>query len=360
MKKRHQHFIPRTYLKYFKNSTDSQQVNTFNKIENKFISNIGINDVCVEKDFYTLKNLTGEDQLALEEFFDKEIERKYDKVYNLLINEKPFKITIEQKIDILKTTLSMYFRTPKVLNQFMFKIDKFIEDLINDKDIDEIQFKGITIKIDGKTKQEIKKEIREHIRVDYLSIQLNFFEEFVKFKIYDGITIIENTSEFDYYTGDNPVNFTTGSDMFDSNNSIYIPLNPKHCIFIAPPKLEKSGYEIFYQKDNQMHVHVINSRTYNNSERWIIGQGNNFKKSLQKYFELNSTYDSEHPILNSLKCKTILLSKVLNAMEKNGIKKENSELVKALKDIKNWDEHKNHIDLVELLKQFREDDGFDI
>ena len=67
MKKRHQHFIPRTYLKHFKNSFDSQHINTFNKIENKFVDNIGINDICVEKDFYTLKNLSGDDKLALEE-----------------------------------------------------------------------------------------------------------------------------------------------------------------------------------------------------------------------------------------------------------------------------------------------------
>lgn len=364
MKKRHQHFIPRTYLKHFKNSPDSQQVNTFNKVENKFVDNIGINDICVEKDFYTLKNLNGEDKLALEEFFDKEIESKYGKVFDLLVHQKPTKITLDQKVDILKTTLSMYFRTPKVLNQFLLKIDNLIEDIINNKDINEIEFKGVIVKVDAKTKEEIKKEIRERIRVDYLSIQLNFFEKFVKYKIYDGITVIENTSEFDFYTGDNPVNFlnrfgNTGQ-IFDINNSIYIPLNPKFCLFIASPKLPKSGYEVFYQKDNQMLIHVVNLCTFENSERWLIGQGENFKKALQKNMELNSIYDSEHPILTSMDLKVNLLSKLLKAMEEGGLTNENHNLLKAVDNIKNWEEHKNHDDLLELLEKLRNEDELNI
>ncbi|KQK25494.1 hypothetical protein AR438_07740 [Chryseobacterium aquaticum] len=364
MKKRHQHFIPRTYLKHFKNSPDSEHVNTFNKIDHKFIDNIGLNDICVEKDFYTLKNLDGEDKLALEEFFDKEIESKYSKVFNLLVNQRPSKITLEQKIDILKTTLSMYFRTPKILNQFLLKIDKLIEDLTNNNDINEIEFKGIIIKLSGKKKDEIKKEIREHLRIDYLSIQLNIFEEFVKYKLYDGITVIENTSEFDFYTGDNPVNFLNRfgntDQIFDINNSIYIPLNPKFCLLIAAPKLPKSGYEIFYQKDNQMLIHVVNSCTFDNSERWIIGQGEDFKVALLKNIELNSTYDLEHPMLKSLEIKTILLANLLQAIEKGGLTNKNDNLLLALNNIKNWDEHKNHHDLVELLETMRVEDGLHI
>lgn len=362
MKKRHQHFIPRTYLKHFKNSTESEQVNVYNKVEEKHVNSIGINDICVEKDFYTLKNLTGDDKLALEEYFDKEIESKYSIIYNLLVKEKPNKITLEQKIDILKTTLSMYFRTPKVLNQFLKKIDDFVDNLIKSEEVDEIEFKGIVIQINGKTKEEIKKEIREHIRIDYLSIQLNFFEEFVKYKIYDGMTVIENVSEYEFYTGDNPVNFLNrhgnSNLIFDINNSIYIPLNPTHCLFIAPPKLPKSGYEIFYQKDNQMLIHVVNTCTFENAERWLIGKGENFKKSINKSIELNSTYNDNHPMLLSLQIKTDLLSKVFDAMKKNGLSKDNLDLLNSLKDIKSWNEHKDHIDLVELLETFEKEDGF--
>ncbi|MDM1556118.1 DUF4238 domain-containing protein [Chryseobacterium indologenes] len=364
MKKRHQHFIPRTYLKHFRNSTNGVLINTYNKLENKFIDNLGINDVCVEKDFYTLKNLTGNDKLALEEYFDKEIESKYSNVYGLLVNKKPDKITLEQKIDILKTTLSMYFRTPKILNQFLLKIDNFIEDLLENKDISEIEFKGISIRISGSTKEQIRKEIREHIRTDYLSIQLNFFEELVKFKIYDGITVIENTSELDFYTGDNPVNFLNQYgdtyQVFDPNNSIYIPLDPKHCLFIASANLPKSGYEIFYQKDNQFLIHMVNSCTFDNAERWIIGKSENFKKALLKNIELNNTYDSDPPMLRSLQTKTSLLSRVLMAIENKGISQENTELLYVLRDIINWEEYKNHIDLVELLELFKNQDNLKI
>jgi len=51
MKKRHQHFIPRTYLKHFKNSTESEQVNVYNKVEEKHVNSIGINEYVLKKIF---------------------------------------------------------------------------------------------------------------------------------------------------------------------------------------------------------------------------------------------------------------------------------------------------------------------
>lgn len=357
--KKHQHFIPRVYLKNFKNSKQSELINTFNKNTGKYQENLSITNICVEKDFYTLKHLKPEDKLALEEYFDIEIESKYEKVYNLLTKEKPNQITIDQKLEILNTTLSMYFRTPKILNQFLEKIDGFIQRLIDNKDVNEIEFHGVKIQIDGKTKDEIKKKIREHLKTGYLAIQLNLFKKFVNFKITDGITVIENSSGFDFLTGDNPVNFLNGEgnneDIFNVNNSIYIPLDPKHCLFIAAPKLPKSTTEIFYQNDNQFLTLAVNSCTFDNAERWIVGHGENFKKTLENYFELNSIYDREHPMLKSLAKKVELLSSVFMEIKKNGISTENIGLINTLTEIKNWSEYENHVDLVDLVNKVEKD-----
>ena len=63
-------------------------------------------------------------------------------------------------------------------------------------------------------------------------------------------------------------------------------------------------------------------------------------------------------MLLSLQIKTDLLSKVFDAMKKNGLSKDNLDLLNSLKEIKSWNEHKDHIDLVELLETFEKEDGF--
>ncbi|MCP1301262.1 DUF4238 domain-containing protein [Chryseobacterium sp. S0630] len=353
--KKHQHFIPRTYLKYFKNSPDSELINAFNK-ENNVYKDIGLKDVCVEKNFYTLKHLKGEDSLVIEEYFDKEIERKFDKIYNLLITQKLRTVDIEQKLDILKVTLSMYFRTPKKLNEFISNTDKLIDEWLNDQDIQDVNFFGFKINLQGKTKKNIQNELREHLRPNYLSIQLQLFEDFVNFKINDGLTVIENTGEYDFFTGDNPVNLLNkndiSTDLYNVENSIYIPLNPKFYLFIAPPKLEKSGSDIFYQKDNFLLSHMVNACTFENSEKWILGKGVSLKKSLEKYFELDNNYDPNHPILDDMKIKIVLMTNVLEASKK-GFSTANLELVNSLKELKNWNKFSEHIDLIELVNTFK-------
>ncbi|GEM_PF-6199528 len=257
--KKHQHFIPRTYLKYFKNSPDSELINAFNK-ENNVYKDIGLKDVCVEKNFYTLKHLKGEDSLVIEEYFDKEIERKFDKIYNLLITQKLRTVDIEQKLDILKVTLSMYFRTPKKLNEFISNTDKLIDEWLNDQDIQDVNFFGFKINLQGKTKKNIQNELREHLRPNYLSIQLQLFEDFVNFKINDGLIFQANKPFF--VTDDLTVNNMT--------------LSLKENVFLS---FIKEYIEESKNVDQFHHVESSLAKSFNTDEYEVI------EKKINEYYD---------------------------------------------------------------------------
>lgn len=353
--KEHQHFIPRTYLKNFANANDNKSITGYNKKSEKFVS-LSITNVCVEKNFYTLKNLDGKDRLAIEDFFSNEIESKYPKVYRILIIEKKKHVTPEEKIDILSVTLSMYFRTPKQLNKIVSLLDQVIKGIREGNVTKTIDFFGLKIDLKDLNIKDVKKEVKERLRVDYLQIQLQLFQKFVNFKFNNGLTVLSNETDFDFFTGDNPVNFLNlnglSKKLFDYNNSTYIPLDPKHCLFIAPNKLKSGELSIFHQKDSFQLVHVINSCTQENAELWVLGRNEDLIKAVQKVIELNSTYVEEHPILDEFKFKVELLQSLLKEIKK-GVNNENLDLIKKLKEINSWDKVENHKELVDLMNHLK-------
>lgn len=352
---KHQHFIPRTYLKQFTENLDKKSINTYNKKSEKY-NLLSITNVCVEKNFYTLKNLTGEDRMAIENYFSRQIESKYQRVYQILVEEKKTSLSPEEKHDILAVTLSMYFRTPKQLNTIVSILDDYVGNVKENKEIKNIKFFGLDIETKNLDIKNLKKEIREKLRIDYLRIQLQLFEQFVNFKLKNGLTVLSNETNFDFITGDNPVNFLNlngiSNDLFNINNSTYIPLDSKNCLFIAPNKLESSGLSVFYQKDSFQLVHVVNSCTYENAELWILGNEKGLQNAIEKVKEYNSNYEGEHPVLDEFKSKLELIQELLKTMKK-GINNDNPELINKLKEISQWEKVTEHKELIDLLTELR-------
>lgn len=353
--KKHQHFIPRTYLKKFTSSIDKKSINAYNKKSEKY-SFLSITNVCVEKNFYTLKNLKGEDRLSIENYFSEQIESKYPKVYKILVVEKKKNLSPDEKFDVLSVTLSMYFRTPKQLNTIVSLLDGFVQRVKDNKEARKINFFGVEIEIEDRDIKSLKKKVREKLRVDYLQIQLQLFEKFINFKLYNGLTLISNETDFDFFTGDNPVNFLNfdgiSKELFNINNSTYIPLDAKHCLFIAPNKLESSGLSVFYQKDSFQLVHVVNSYTYENAELWLLGMEKRLNDAIEKVIEFNSNFDDEHPVLDEFKFKLELLQS-LEVVMKKGLSSKNQKLIKKLKEIQEWENVEKHTELTDLLIQMK-------
>ena len=113
-----QHYIPRSYLKNF--AVEGRKRNHFvdvYKMDNDMLlEQISTKDICFEKNIYTIPAESNEIKYALEKHYAENVDSEFPKVYKLLIDQKLLTVTQEQKIQILYVCLSLYFRTPRILN----------------------------------------------------------------------------------------------------------------------------------------------------------------------------------------------------------------------------------------------------
>lgn len=359
MKKQHQHFIPRGYLRKFAHSQNDNTflVDAFNKLNWLLRPDMSIADICVETDLYTLTHLEGPQRYVIENFFSDNIENKYSDIYRLLVEEKRGIITAKEKMYILYTTLSMYFRTPKVLNQFVAFSANLISQVKNGFETDTINFFGYEISIKEKSFTEIKKEIKEANRIDYVKTQIALLNEFVKYRALDGLAVIELVGEQEFITSDNPVeisnSFKYGFNLFDSKNSIYIPLDPKHALFIAPHLKEGLINQVYYRRDNFFQHVILNHLVFENAERWVIGTKTGIEKFLKDEEQYTKPAEEDHPLL--VKAKTRLeLMETLAVLAKKGISNSNIELIDFLRKLKQHELYIESIDFQDAYKQMKE------
>lgn len=350
-KKPHQHFIPRTYLKRFAHTKLKKGkflLAAYDKIEREVKLDISIADICVEDNFYTIKGLPDDQKYFIDDHFTKNIEPKYKDVYDLLVVQKKEIITIQERASILYTILSLYFRTPKVLNEFVSFSTRFMEQSLTNTDVESIKFLGYDIQIKGKTFSEIRKTIKESHKIDYLKTQLALLDQFIEFRKFDGIMVFELIGNQEYITSDNPVEIRTGHgkafDLFDKTNSIYVPLDTKHAFYIAPKGDESSIDKVFHVKDNQAHHISLNDSVFKNAERWIIGSKFGINQFLIDYDEYNKPADDNHPLILKMNHKLELMKTLLELIDK-AIAGDNSDLIKFMKTLKEDSLFEEDIDL---------------
>ncbi|WP_363322046.1 DUF4238 domain-containing protein [uncultured Pontibacter sp.] len=250
----------------------------------------------------------------------------------------------------------MYFRTPKVLNRFVAFAAELVEQVMKDSEANTVEFLGYKIDTSEKSFTEIKKEIKETNRVDYIKTQLALLNEFVKFKALDGLVVIELIGDQEFITSDNPVEISNslgdGFNLFDARNSIYVPLDPKHALFIAPKKEEAIINMVFYHKDDFFQHVVLNNSVFENAERWIIGTSTGVDKFLIDHEEYGKPATDNHPIINKFKEKIQLLGTMALLTEK-GVTNNNHELVDFMKNLKHHKLYEESIDLQHTYNQMK-------
>jgi hypothetical protein len=357
MKKHHQHFIPRTYLKNFHSSRqrDKYFVDALDLTENTPIQKISIADICVEKDLYTLSKNNKKGEYALENYLSKKIEDIYPSVYKLLVIDKKEIITPEERIAILHTTLSLYFRTPKILNMYTKSVAELVEN-IRESDIREFDIFGYQINTDNKTFNEIRKEIRSFHRENFMKIQLSILHDFMMHRLIDGLYVNELVGDNEYLTCDNPVkigHFSQSSfDLFDSKNSIYIPLDARHALYFPPKQEETIINKVLYGRDNFVEHYYTNLNTFKNAERWLIGTKLNIERFLaeNKLMSENSPYTQF--IVDKQKSKLDLMMHIVPLVEK-GISNDNVELVSVLKILPQLKMYEENVEIRDLYSDMK-------
>lgn len=359
MGKSHQHFIPRTYLKNFShtNNGDTYLIDGFNKQESRPKADLSIYDVCVDTDFYTLNHLPAEKKYIIEDFFSNSVETHFPEVYKILVDDRVTEIDFRQRVKIIYTILSMYFRTPKVLNQFVTFASDLLRKEREGKNIEKVNFLGQEINLEGKTFKQIKKEIREANRINYITTQMQLLDQFVRYRLKDGIVVIKLVGKQEYVTSDNPIEIRTVSglnfNLFDANNSIYVPLDPKHALFIAPKAEGTIVNQIFRQRDSFFQHVILNNCVFKNSERWTLGTKEGIKNFISDEKEYSTPGDENHPIIKTFKDKLEIMIQ-LSKLSAKGVSRDNKELTDYVNKVKDTELFKSSVEYQDIYKQLKE------
>lgn len=279
---RHQHFIPRSYLRNFTQEQDGKyfveaKLSTDEQPKERLIS---IKDICVEKNIYTLPGNEGEDKYAIEKYYATEIDQVYPQIYQLLVDDKVTAITDEQRRNIILTTISLFFRTPKFLNLHKQRTDRMLEMAIN-RFIDKegrvrVQLNGHQLDFHIDELEDIRSQLHIDHKLAFLQQHLKDLHDFVEFKMNAGLSVISVEGDTELITSDNPVEMHSirqhPFDPFDPTNMIQVPLDNRHYLIIYPNTEEVIKEMVFRGHRDHLFVLTCNYNSARNAEDWILGK----------------------------------------------------------------------------------------
>lgn len=279
---KHQHFIPKSYLRNFAIAKDDKyfvetKLRKDDKPKDKLIS---IRDICVDKNIYTLHEREEGGKYALEEFYASEIDGVYPEVYGWLTDPKLEKIDGIQRAKIIMVTMSLFFRTPKFLNHNQRTLDRALQyGAMNHQDKNgnvKFKFKHYNFDFNIKDYEQVRTDWKIKNKTLFIQSHLKDWHEFVKLKTACGISVYRIVDDFDLITSDNPVVMhsviQSPFNVFDPSNIISLPLDNKHYMSIMP-NTEAAMIDTIYRADrDKWFVLTTNLQVANNCEEWILGK----------------------------------------------------------------------------------------
>lgn len=305
-----QHFIPRSYLNIFsENEGDKYFIHGCSHDSNGKIIRLSTKDICVRKNLYTIPTNDDKRKFAIEHFYAENVDGVYPRIYRILTDNNIKIIDFDTRLRIVSTALSLYFRTPKFLNEQNELTEQMIRDLAKMTDGHEVRYRflGEEIKFRKEEIASIIKEKKEKNRILFLSEHLRAYEKLVHLKLMDGICVYKLVDDSEFITSDSPVIMRPFMDPkdenfdysilnkkinpFDVKNMIHLPLDKKHILTIMPRMDETMINNI-----QRLKIRKIDSLMYNYdvekfSENWILGS----KEGVENHIIDQEKFNEETP-----------------------------------------------------------------
>lgn len=351
----HQHFIPRSYLNNFATKDGEKRFIGAKDKNTDVIKVVSTRDICVDKNLYTLPITDSENKFAIEHFYADNVDAKFPEIYAILTNKEIVDIDWETKTNIISVVLSLYFRTPKFLNQE----NKIFEELVRQgqKKSDGgdfiIEYGGEEINIYPEEIEQIIKERKENNRIKFLSQHLIDYGSFVKNKLKDGISVYHIIDDSEYITSDNPViirpyiqpteefipeNYNDEEiNPFDKKNTIHVPINSKTLLTILPNLDDYPDLKIRRLDKTKFDTVMYNHDVERYSEKWILGENSNILNHIKDQIDFAKSTPENEAMLADYKEKTIELYELFNLIKLHGVRNEKvvekANYMKTLKSV---------------------------
>ena len=299
-----QHYVPRTYLKYFGKQNGEEcfiDVLPSKSTEKEAIFNSNIKNVALEKHLYTLPGETIAQKMAVEKFYSDELEVHYNSIYQILIDSKKIEITEQERNLIISTVVTMYYRTTKWVNLSRDLMSKSFESaysLCEQTGKDYFMFEDEKFSIADKTLQEFTTEFNKMRQPVMILIQLEVAFKLIALRMENDSICIKkiNDENLEFITSDNPVvarnNDTYRFMPFDPTNILELPIDSKHKLILIPDCKKEFRNRIFRLTSPFPEIEKLttNYSQMSNSEKFIFGS----KTGIESY--LKTKHESERPI----------------------------------------------------------------
>ncbi len=264
-----QHYIPRSYLKNFgflvnskKNKWSLYAMEYGGEIKRRTTENI-----CAVEYLYDLPFAGGKEQQFLEHAYEEHADRHFGEITKFITDDANKSLDSSMREKILKSCLSLYFRTPKFVD-------------LDQAALDEIQQLP-------ESEQELAWKIKKTRLLE--DSVMNFDQLYNSFK-YSGISINKAVRDWEFISGDNPLIIRNRKndvvDSFASANMIHIPLTPRYAITILPPNdvtLQNGFYRMPW---DDLQVMSLNHSIEQYHQRFLLGS----EKALSEYLKESPAY----------------------------------------------------------------------
>jgi len=362
----HQHFIPRSYLRNFAispNGDDKAFVEVMNVKTGKIIFPFSISNLCVSKNIYTIPNAKEGDKFALENYYAQNVDGVYPEVYRILTDPNKIELTEDERQKILSTTLSLYFRTSKFLDSKNKELDEAYDFMDrsqkkfgNSNEEIEMFVGGRIYKFRMSELGHVKQQMKVDFKMDFIIGHFRNWQDFVRHKYHSQITVLKVTKEFPLITSDNPVEIYNHkyetSNIFDPNNSIQLPLDEEHFLWISPNSQQTERNIIYRGARDKWFAFTSNANVQTNATDWIIGKENTLAAHLQQHKAY--TVDSPEGVeaLDSIKTRMKALVEFVETAQKNGMGSDAS--IKKFQEIQQIPFFDKDPMFLEMKKQMKE------
>jgi hypothetical protein len=285
-----QHFVPRTYLKNFAEKKGKEfYVDVFD-LKKQIQFNTNINNICAERDLYTLgaKTEVATDALVVEKIYGIGLEPMFTKAYSLLIDDGVKEINNAQRVEILLGVFQLYMRNPRILTGWIAHHTSQVKALVLEaleKNVRGITYLDENFSFRDWTEQGIINHFEELVTKIYKEQHVIGIGEIGEFHKDARLEVIKIRGESLFFTSDNPL-ITD-----DYSNRDHNPLS-KTQEFKIPLNLH---YHLRIYHDNTIPRNIINRTGMGSADvaitngsmiglttRFIIGS----KRSFEDYFRI--------------------------------------------------------------------------
>jgi hypothetical protein len=292
-----QHYIPKSYLKYFATEEkDNFIVDIYDERNEKLLPRQDISSICLKRNLYTLDSEDPNKKYFLELFYAEHVDQHFSEIHDLLTDPEVTTISIEQKQKIISCLLSLYFRTTKFLNGGYSFFERFIDRALSmqpDKEEMSVVYLEQRFKFKRSEVHLFKAKMKEEFRHAFVLSHVEQWTNFFHNKLQNGITICKITEDVNLITSDNPVIIesydpTRRFNLYDETNIIQVPIDQKHYLFVQPNEVGHAPLNIV-RSDRDARSAVTNNRLMQkNSERWIISDVGGIERHLQEQIKYDA------------------------------------------------------------------------